>query len=373
MTTSLKLKRSSVASAVPLTTSLVSGELSLNTYDGKLFFKKTVSGTDSVVTIQEISAGSGITLTSGVASVDTSTIQAKLVSGTNIKTINGSTILGSGDIVVSGGGGSGLTATAIKTSAYTAAVNELVRCDTTGGVFNVTFPSAPADGSIIGILDVAGTFATYAVTVLPNGKTVEGDSVGFMLDVNGSYESFIYTSDTSNWRLLETPSGTSSAFWNGFTGSGNVVLATNPTLVNPILGTPASGTLSNCTGYTYANLSGSAPTFNQNTTGTAAGLSATLAAGSGGTGLTSVGTAGNVLTSNGTTWSSQPAPISLPSQTGNATKYLTTDGTTASWSNIPRTVSVLKRDGTTVASVPLTTGYLEVLTRSSTTTQVIII
>ena len=44
------------------------------------------------------------------------------------------------------------------------------------------------------------------------------------------------------------------------------------------------------------------PTFNQNTTGTAAGLSATLVAARGGTGLTSPGTNGNVLTSNGTGW-----------------------------------------------------------------------
>ena len=47
------------------------------------------------------------------------------------------------------------------------------------------------------------------------------------------------------------------------------------------------------------------PTLNQNTTGTAAGLSATLSAASGGTGLTSASTAGNVLTSDGTTWVSQ--------------------------------------------------------------------
>jgi hypothetical protein len=40
------------------------------------------------------------------------------------------------------------------------------------------------------------------------------------------------------------------------------------------LGTPSSGTLTNCTGYTYANLSGTVPTWNQNTTGTAANLTA---------------------------------------------------------------------------------------------------
>jgi hypothetical protein len=40
------------------------------------------------------------------------------------------------------------------------------------------------------------------------------------------------------------------------TGSGSLVFATSPTLVTPILGTPTSGTLTNCTGYTTANLSG---------------------------------------------------------------------------------------------------------------------
>jgi hypothetical protein len=54
------------------------------------------------------------------------------------------------------------------------------------------------------------------------------------------------------------------------------------------LGTPSSGTLTNATGYTYANLTGTVPTWNQNTTGTAAGLSATLAIGSGGTGATTL-------------------------------------------------------------------------------------
>lgn len=45
---------------------------------------------------------------------------------------------------------------------------------------------------------------------------------------------------------------------------------TSPTLTTPALGTPASGTLTNCTDYTYANLSGTVPTWNQSTTGNAA-------------------------------------------------------------------------------------------------------
>lgn len=54
------------------------------------------------------------------------------------------------------------------------------------------------------------------------------------------------------------------------TGSGNNVLSTSPTLVTPILGTPTSGNFSTGT-FTW-------PTFNQNTTGTAAALSVPLTA-----------------------------------------------------------------------------------------------
>lgn len=38
------------------------------------------------------------------------------------------------------------------------------------------------------------------------------------------------------------------------TGTGAVVMATSPTLVTPILGTPTSGTLTNCTGYGASDL-----------------------------------------------------------------------------------------------------------------------
>jgi hypothetical protein len=40
------------------------------------------------------------------------------------------------------------------------------------------------------------------------------------------------------------------------TGTGSLVFATSPTLVTPLLGTPTSGTLTNCTGYTVGNING---------------------------------------------------------------------------------------------------------------------
>jgi len=61
--------------------------------------------------------------------------------------------------------------------------------------------------------------------------------------------------------FLGTPSSANlAAAVSDETGTGALVFANTPTLVTPILGTPTSGNLANCT----------FPTLNQNTTGTAA-------------------------------------------------------------------------------------------------------
>lgn len=60
MANTIKIRRSTTASSVPTTTQLNEGELAVNVFDGKLFFKKVQSGVESIVTLQE-SAGSGIT------------------------------------------------------------------------------------------------------------------------------------------------------------------------------------------------------------------------------------------------------------------------------------------------------------------------
>jgi hypothetical protein len=61
--------------------------------------------------------------------------------------------------------------------------------------------------------------------------------------------------------------------------------------------------------------------------GSAADTVARLAVGTDGYLLTAASTA-----TNGITWAA--APVSLPSQSGNTGKYLTTDGSTASWATI---------------------------------------
>ena len=45
----VKLKRSAVAGRAPATTDLQLGELALNTYDGRVYLKKSVSAVESIV------------------------------------------------------------------------------------------------------------------------------------------------------------------------------------------------------------------------------------------------------------------------------------------------------------------------------------
>lgn len=59
----VKLKRSSVQGKVPLVSDLQLGELAVNTYDGKLYLKKNVGGTESIVDVSSgLSAAEILTL-----------------------------------------------------------------------------------------------------------------------------------------------------------------------------------------------------------------------------------------------------------------------------------------------------------------------
>lgn len=47
----VNLKKSSVAGKQPTTAQLIPAELAINTYDGKIYFKKTVNGVDTLLNL----------------------------------------------------------------------------------------------------------------------------------------------------------------------------------------------------------------------------------------------------------------------------------------------------------------------------------
>ena len=53
MAQTVQLKRSATENAAPTTSDLELGELAINTYDGKVYIKKSVSGTESIIQVGE--------------------------------------------------------------------------------------------------------------------------------------------------------------------------------------------------------------------------------------------------------------------------------------------------------------------------------
>jgi len=103
-------------------------------------------------------------------------------------------------------GGLGLVPTAVKTSNYTASVNDMVLADTnTTGAFTVTLPSAPADKSLVAIKHVLqGSTGNYpnVLTVACGGSDVFDKASGptsVTIPLLNSLMIFQYQSSTGVW------------------------------------------------------------------------------------------------------------------------------------------------------------------------------
>jgi hypothetical protein len=106
MAQTVLLKRSALHNNIPTTANLALGEIALNTYDGKLFIRKD----NGVASIIELTSSSNLSFTPSLNLISTTVENAineldtnkqpLLVSGSNIRTINGNTLLGSTDLVI---------------------------------------------------------------------------------------------------------------------------------------------------------------------------------------------------------------------------------------------------------------------------------
>jgi hypothetical protein len=149
--------------------------------------------------------------------------------------------------------GGGLTPTTIKTAnGYTATSNDLVRCDTTSGAFSITFPTSPTDGDIIGVVDITGNFNTANLTINRGGTTTIESDTSLILDMNGTYVSFVYSSTGTNWKLLETPVGSLGNVSTSVTLTG-LTKGTGNTLTNAVAGTDYQAPIGTISGIAKGN------------------------------------------------------------------------------------------------------------------------
>lgn len=182
----------------------------------------------------------GLPLTTGVTGIlpvangGTGTASPGLVPGTNV-TITGTwpnqTVAASG-----GGGGCATSGSAgqILTDNGSGGCTSNAPVTISGSVIRTAVSGTTAGGVQFG----QGTAPSAGTTAI----TFYGDSsvTSYIVKIPGTAATgFILNTDTV---------GSDAWSYVGFTGTGNVVRATSPTLVTPVLGTPSSGTLTNATG-----------------------------------------------------------------------------------------------------------------------------
>ncbi len=81
MSQQILIKRSSVAGKTPTTAQLALGELAVNTYDGKVYLKKDVLGTESIVEIGNVTVTGDVT-GSGSGSINLTLANTGVSAGT---------------------------------------------------------------------------------------------------------------------------------------------------------------------------------------------------------------------------------------------------------------------------------------------------
>jgi len=247
------------------------------------------------------------------------------------------------------------TATGDVVGPASATDNAIARFDGTTGklIQNSAVTVADTTGDITGGkyngLTISTTTGTFTIA---NGKTLAVDNTLTFVGTDASTVSFgaggtvAYTGGTLA-QFASTTSAQLAGVISDETGSGSLVFATSPTLTTPILGTPTSGNLSNCTNIPVNQATG------------------TLAVANGGTGITSFGT-------GVATWLGTPSSANLASavtdETGSGSLVF---GTAPTLSNptVTNYVETYYNIGTVTSTVTLdlANGTFQNLTLTSAT------
>lgn len=378
--TPIILYSSVTASATPSNTNLATGELAINAYDGKLYYKSYPSNTVTVIadknaqgTVTSVAAltlgTTGTDLSSTVATgtttpvitlnvpsasaanrgaltaADWTTFNAKQPAGSyltavtadaplagsgtsashlsipvattsvsgylsstdwttfNNKSNTNGTVTSVSVVTANGLGGTVATATTTPAITLTTSITGVLKGDATAisAAVSGTDYSLGTSALATGIVKSTTTTGALTIAIAADFPTLNQNTTGSSGSCTGNAATVTTNANltgmvTSVGNAASLGSFTSAQLATALTdetGSGAAVFATSPTLVTPLLGTPTSGVLTNCTGLPVV--------------GGGTGVATTTAYGvlAGGTTATGAfqnigtGTAAQVLTSNG--------------------------------------------------------------------------
>lgn len=240
--TPIQLYSSSTAAAVPVAGDLATGELAINTTDGKLFYKdsggsvqtiayknvplSTVTGTLSVanggtgqtsftngqllignsvgntLTKATLTAGSGISITNSAGGITiASTVSPGSGTVTSVSgagTINGLTLTGtvtsSGSLTL--GGTFRFNVQVVGTNTAASANNVYV---VTAASVTVTLPGSPTAGDLVGVSNMSGA---TDITIARNGNSIMALAEDLTVNLDGAGFLLVYADATRGWVLL---------------------------------------------------------------------------------------------------------------------------------------------------------------------------
>jgi hypothetical protein len=72
---------------------------------------------------------------------------------------------------------------------------------TSSSALTLTLPANPSVNDQIDVLDASGNASTYNITVARNGKLINGNAGNFIIDVNGSWYTLVFTGNTYGWKV----------------------------------------------------------------------------------------------------------------------------------------------------------------------------
>ena len=180
MANTVKVRRSATPSAIPTVGQLALGEIAVNTYDGKMFIKKDVSGAQTIVEVTAASNGTagGVTSVTGTAPVVSSggttpaismaaatTSVSGYLTSTDWNTFNGKQAAGS---YVTVGGALGTPSSGTLTNCTFPTLNQ----NTTGSSGSCTGNAATATSSSI----AGGVVWENSLTISANYTMSSGKS-----------------------------------------------------------------------------------------------------------------------------------------------------------------------------------------------------
>ena len=233
--TTIKIRRSSVQNKVPTTTDLDLGELAINTYDGKLFLKKSVGGTESVIALEkQLTAGTGVSISSGAINIgqDVSTTVSPTFAGASLNGVTSIVESGTGaqnTLTVAGAGTGSLFAVGVSDSAndginlksLTSDLANPAKLTLSGssvilkaGTKQLTFNSSgnivlPANGDILDSTNVSVLKFPKVERTLYNTPIVDGNLYDPDYNPSGKvfYTNATATDSTNNYITVDDSSG----------------------------------------------------------------------------------------------------------------------------------------------------------------------